>query len=54
MVINEQINCTSETLPSLAHFFVSPSGTGIDLQFSGSFLLHRWQRKKSSDVYPQK
>lgn len=54
MTIKGQINCTSEMLPSLTDFFLSPSGTGIDLQFSGSFLLHRWQRKKSNDVYPQK
>jgi hypothetical protein len=41
-------------MPSLTTFFFSPSGTGIDLQFSGNLLLQRWQRKKSNDVYPQK
>jgi hypothetical protein len=41
-------------LPSLTVVFLSPSGTGTDLQVSGSLLLHRWQRKKSKDVYPQK
>jgi hypothetical protein len=54
MVIKEETNSTSEMFPSLTDFFLSPSGTGIDLQFSGSLLLHRWQRKKSNDVYPQK
>jgi hypothetical protein len=54
IVTTAEINYTSDVLPSLMVFFLSPSGTGIDLQFSGSFLLHRWQRKKSNDVYPQK
>jgi hypothetical protein len=53
-VTTSGINYTSEVLPSLTVVFLIPSGTGTALQVSGSFLLHRWQRKKSKDVYPQK
>jgi len=51
---HQELNYTSEVLPSLTVVFLSPSGSGTALQVSGSFLLHRWQREKSKDVYPQK